>query len=55
MDLGEVYPSLIPDIIQEVQEHIRTRRDFMDKVERQRKATKSKLEVLRKKGPSLQK
>lgn len=50
-----MYLPPIPDTVQEVQEHIHTLCDLMDKVGRQREAAKSKLEVLRKEGPSLQK
>ncbi|CAC5408208.1 unnamed protein product [Mytilus coruscus] len=41
--------------IEEIQEHIRTLCDLMDKIGRQRETAKGKLEVLRKEGPSLQK
>ncbi|CAC5404149.1 unnamed protein product [Mytilus coruscus] len=55
MDVREVNLPPIPDTVQKVQEHIGTLCDLMDKVGRQRDAAKSKLEVLRKEGPSLQK
>ncbi|CAC5378549.1 unnamed protein product [Mytilus coruscus] len=55
MDVKEVYLPPIPDTIEEIQEHIRTLCDLMDKIGRQREASKGKLEVLRKEGPSLQK
>lgn len=55
MDVQEVYIPPIPETIDDIQEHIRTLCDLMDKIGRQREAAKGKLEILRKEGPSLQK
>ncbi|CAG2222036.1 unnamed protein product [Mytilus edulis] len=55
MDVKEVYIPPIPETIEDIQEHIRTLCDLMDKIGRQREAAKVKLEILRKQGPSLQK